>query len=159
MTQLQQFFKDLNFDADRYFVGFDEFQNSMFDFAKSLGVTTNYPPFNIKKVDDNNYVLELAVAGFGKNDIKITMNDGVLTVTGESDFSTSAQESEEYLYKGIGSRMFNRLFKLSDTIEVKDAHLVNGMLKIYLENMRKVSEKLIPITDKNETTKPQMLNE
>jgi molecular chaperone IbpA len=92
----------------------------------------NYPPYNIKKVDDNHYQIEIAVAGFGQQDIDIEMNDGKLVVRGNIN-TTEAEES--FLFKGIANRAFTRTFALNDEIEVKDAEIFNGMLKIALERL------------------------
>jgi molecular chaperone IbpA len=88
-----------------------------------------YPPYNIKKVDENRYVIELAVAGFGKADIDIELQEGKLSILGKCD----SAESTEYLYKGIAERGFKREFTLADNVEVKSSSLANGMLKIWLE--------------------------
>jgi molecular chaperone IbpA len=88
-----------------------------------------YPPYNIKKVDENRYVIELAVAGFGKADIDIELQEGKLSIRGNCD----SAESTEYLYKGIAERGFKREFTLADNVEVKSSSLANGMLKIWLE--------------------------
>lgn len=132
--------RDLFGEFDRFFVGFDDtfkrMQNFSKDYAKSI--SSNYPPFNVKKVNDGQYVLELAVAGFGKSDLDIQMKDSVLTITGRTNFDSDKGQSE-YLVKGIAERAFERSFNLSDTVEVKNAELVNGMLKIYLDS-------LVPVT-------------
>ena len=114
-----------------------------------------YPPYNIVKVDDNKYVIEMAVAGFGKQNIDIEIANNTLTVKGgltldQLDPSTPMQ----YLYKGIADRSFTRKFTLADTVEVKNAELINGMLKLWLENI--ISEekkpKKVDIVDKNTPT-------
>ena len=78
----------------------------------------------------NTYVIEMAVAGFGRQDLELEMQDGKLTIKGS--VSTSAEE-QDYIYKGIADRAFTRQFTLADTVEVKNADLINGMLKIWLE--------------------------
>jgi molecular chaperone IbpA len=87
-----------------------------------------YPPYNIKKVDENKYVIEMAVAGFGKQDLELELQDGTLTIKGNV-----SSEDADYIYKGIAERAFTRQFTLADTVEVKNADLINGMLKIWLE--------------------------
>ena len=96
--------------------------------AETFPKVPTYPPYNIKKIDDNKYVIEMAVAGFGKQDIEIELHDGTLTIKG----SVSSEEAD-YIYKGIAERAFTRQFTLADTVEVKNADLINGMLKIWLE--------------------------
>ena len=155
---------DIFGDADRYFVGFEDMFDRLNSFANTYqkNILSNYPPFNVKKVDDNHYILELAVAGFGKQDLDITMKDGILTVSGKTDYSTG-NENGEYLFKGIAERAFERSFTLSDTVEIKNAALVNGMLKVYLENLIPASNiKKIEIKDSVESeqvAKPQLLND
>lgn len=114
-----------------------------------------YPPYNIVKVDDNKYVIEMAVAGFGKQNIDIEIANNTLTVKGgltldQLDPSTPMQ----YLYKGIADRSFTRKFTLADTVEVKNAELINGMLKLWLENIipEEKKPKKVDIVDKNTPT-------
>lgn len=120
-------------DFERSFIGFDtvfnEIANAQSNFVKSI---PSYPPYNIKKVDDKTYTIEIAVAGFGKSDIDVEMDGDTLKVAGRIN-----QDESNYLYKGIAERAFTRQFKLADSVEVKNAALVNGMLKITLENMLK----------------------
>ena len=115
-------------------VGFDELFNKFSDTMKVAG----YPPYNIKKTSDNTYVIEMAVAGFGRQDIELTLGDGVLSIKGE----LKTDEKNDYLFKGIADRAFTRKFTLADTIEIKNADLINGMLRIWLE-------KFIPEHKKN----------
>lgn len=155
-------FRSMFGDADRYFVGFEDMFKRLHDFTNdySKNITSNYPPFNVKKVDENHYVLELAVAGFGKSDLDIEMKDNVLTISGKNSFTT--EDKNNYLHKGIAERAFQRSFNLSDTVKIENADLVNGMLKIYLENLIPVSSvKKIEIKEGESggTTKPQLLNE
>jgi molecular chaperone IbpA len=110
-------------------IGFDTLFNQLSSFSESLPKISTYPPYNIKKTDENTYVIEIAVAGFGKQDIELTMENGTLTVKG----NITSDESNEYLFKGIADRAFTRSFTLADTVEVKNADLINGMLKIWLE--------------------------
>lgn len=98
-----------------------------------------YPPYNIIKTDENKYVIEIAVAGFGKQDIEVELKEDSLLVSGK--ISHSNDDNSQYLYKGIADRAFSRTFKLADTIEVKNTKLVNGMLKVFLENVIPESKK------------------
>ena len=113
-------------------------------------IVSNFPPHNILKLDDNVYVVELAVAGFAKTDIEITLEGNNLVVKG----SAKELDLEEgtFIHKGIANRNFTREFKLADKIEIKDAELTNGMLKIWLENMIKAQDliKKIPLVSKDE---------
>jgi len=118
-------------DFDKFFVGFDDQFNRIAklhdDITKNI---PNYPPYNIKKTGDNNYVIELAVAGFAKQDIEIEFADDKLIVKG-----TTKEDSSDYLFKGIAGRNFTRTFALNDQIEIKGAEMFNGMLQIALEKI------------------------
>lgn len=119
-------------------IGFDNLFKNLEAAQRSISkMAANYPPYNIKKVDDNKYVLELAVAGFGKHDIELTLQEGTLTVKGSTSLDTLTRDGTDvtYLYKGIADRAFTRQFSLADTVEIKNAELINGMLKVWLENI------------------------
>jgi molecular chaperone IbpA len=120
-------------DIDKFFVGFDEQFNKM---AKLHDEVTknipNYPPYNIKKVDDNKYTIELAVAGFAKQDIELEFIDNKLIVTGKA---TDDTDNDTFLWKGIANRAFTRTFVLDDQVEIQNAEMLNGMLKIFLERI------------------------
>ena len=136
MTYVNDVFE--NFFNPSRLIGFDETARRIRDFNESIAKSVpGYPPYNVKKVDDNKYIIELAVAGFGKSDIEITIEDGVLKISG----ATKTDDSTNYLYKGIAERAFTRTFSLADTVEVKNADLINGMLKIWLENIIPESKK------------------
>ena len=110
-------------------VGFDTILKRLETMTEAFPKIPTYPPYNIKKTGDNTYVIEIAVAGFGKQDIELVLEDGVLTVKGQ----VTSDEAADYLFKGIADRAFTRKFTLADTVEVKNADLINGMLKIWLE--------------------------
>ncbi len=122
-------------DFDKFFVGFEpqmaQMQKLHNDLTKNI---PNYPPYNIRKNGENTYTIELAVAGFGESEIDITIDGGKLIVKGNVDAATDALE-DNFLFKGIATRAFTRAFAIDDQIEVKDAELFNGMLKIALERM------------------------
>lgn len=109
-------------------IGFDQVFDRLAQLSQNLPKIPTYPPYNIRKVDENKYVIELAVAGFGKQDLELEMADGTLTIKG----STKSDE-DNFIYKGIADRAFTRSFTLADSVEIKNADLVNGMLKIWLE--------------------------
>lgn len=119
---------------DQFFVGFDDVIQRAHKMQEEIAKNVpNYPPYNIKKVDENKYVIELAVAGFDQQDIEIELADNKLMVKGNVKGDT--ENAADYLFKGIGMRAFTRTFALSDHIEVDNAELVNGMLKVWLERM------------------------
>jgi len=148
MTQL---FPSLDFRKfDPFMVGFDDVFKHMEDMAKTVQKTVTYPPYNIKRVKENKYVIEMAVAGFSKSDIEITLEGDKLVIKGASqDDETDIQN---YLFKGIANRSFNREFKIADKVEIENAEYTNGMLKIWLSNMVKAQDliKKIPLVSKDE---------
>ena len=115
----------------------------------------NYPPYNIRKTGDNTYTIELAVAGFGQSEIDIEIDGGRLVVRGNVN---SESDVNDYLFKGIASRAFTRSFAIDDQIEVKNAELFNGMLKIALERIvpEEKKPKKVPVKTKDQK---QMLTE
>ena len=123
---------------NKFFVGSDKFLARVQETAELLANTaTNgtYPPFNLKKTDDNVYVIEMAVAGFGKHQIEMTLEENKLIVKGDTAIEGQSKDEAPYLYKGIAERPFTRAFTLADNVEIKNAQLMNGMLKIWLEHM------------------------
>jgi molecular chaperone IbpA len=121
-------------------------------------VSSSFPPHNILKLDESRYVVELAVAGFSKSEIEITVEDGTLTVKGEKkDKDTEAQ----YLHRGIGTRSFTKTLTVADTIEVKGAEFKDGILRIGLENIVPEHKKprKIEIGSELKEFKPQLLQE
>ncbi len=126
-------------------IGFDEAFRRLSEVAETFPKIPTYPPYNVKKTGENTYVIEMAVAGFGRQDMEVTLENGVLTIKGQ--VSTEDEDTcSEYIYKGLADRAFTRKFTLADTVEVKNADLINGVLKIWLE-------KFIP-----EYAKPQKIN-
>jgi molecular chaperone IbpA len=141
-------------------LGFDKFFD---DVEKLLNMdvqktVSNFPPHNILKLDDSRYVVELAVAGFSKDEIDISVEGGTLTVKGEkADTNTNVQ----YLHKGIGTRSFTKTLTIADTIEVKGAEFKDGILRIGLENIVPEHKKprKIEIGENLKEFKPQLLQE
>lgn len=134
-TFLPAFFsQDSLKDFDKFFVGFEDTAKQMqtlhADLTKNI---PNYPPYNIRKNGENSYTIELAVAGFGESEIDITIDGGKLIVKGNTEAETDT--ANDYLFKGIATRAFTRAFAIDDHIEVKNAELFNGMLKIALERL------------------------
>ena len=116
---------------------FDHFE-SMFNDSPSLH--TNYPPYDILKTDEHSYVIELAVAGFSKKDIAVTVENGVLTV--ESDRERNAENSgQEIIHRGISKRYFKKSFSISDDVEIRGAELKDGLLRISMEKIIPESKK------------------
>jgi molecular chaperone IbpA len=122
----------------RTLVGFDRI-SSLIDQAMRLDAAPGYPPFNIEQTDDNAFRIELAVAGFGEEDLNIEYKQNTLVVTGKR---LQTDEGRRYLHRGIAERSFERRFGLADHVKVRDAKLVNGLLTIELE--RELPEALKP---------------
>lgn len=135
MGTLSQYFPE---QLRPYTVGFDDVFSRFDQLAKTTVKSFGYPPYNILKVDENKYVIELAVAGFAKQDIELELKENTLVVTGKINTNDN---SSEYLYKGIADRAFTRTFNLADTVEIKNAEYFNGMLKVWLENIIPESRK------------------
>ena len=112
----------------KQFIGFDQILDRIREASETLPKIPSYPPYNIKKVDDEHYIIEMAVAGFGKQNLDIELKDGELTITGSNEAGNG-----DYIYQGIANRAFTRKFTLEDTVIVQNAELVNGLLKIALE--------------------------
>jgi molecular chaperone IbpA len=132
-------FADLD-KFNKFFIGADKFADRMAETVQLLANTaTNgtYPPFNLKKTDDNVYVIEMAVAGFGKNDLEMTLQDNQLLISGKTTIDTLTEDgvNQTFLHKGISDRPFSRSFTLADNVVVNNAALVNGLLKIWLEHI------------------------
>jgi molecular chaperone IbpA len=144
-------FANISKDFDKFFVGFDDQFNRLAkmhdDLTKNI---PNYPPYNIKKIDDTHYVIEMAVAGFGQTDIDIEIDGGKLVVKGDVK---SDELEDNFLFKGIAARAFTRTFALNDQVEVKDAELFNGMLKIALERLIPEEKKPQKVPVKSKGTK------
>ena len=127
-----------------YAVGFDRVFDQLQNYAQHNAPSTGFPPYNIRKGGEYNYVIEMALAGFSKDDIEVEVEGGLLTVRSikEND------ENDNPLYRGISYRKFNRKFTLADDIMVNDASLENGMLKIDLERIVPEEKKPRTITIK-----------
>lgn len=116
-----------------FFVGFDSTYKKMADVLdQSTKLLTKYPPYNIKKTGDNTYSIELAVSGFSKSDLDIELDGDTLIIKGNSE---SEESDDNILYRGIANRAFTRQFKLAENIEIKNASLINGILKIVLDTI------------------------
>ena len=120
---------------NKFFVGADKIAQKMNETIEHIQKTAGvaYPPFNLKKTDENKYAIELAVAGFGKQDIDLTLEDNKLVIKGNTAVDT--EEAADYLHKGIADRAFTRTFSLADNVVVNNAEMINGILKIWLEHI------------------------
>lgn len=114
-------------------VGFDRLLNAFTDIENAMGENKaqSYPPYNIIKKSEHDYVIELAVAGFKRDELEITFEGDKLTVTGK----VNDQRNGEYLHRGIATRDFTHQFTLAETVVVQSADLVDGLLEIRLQNI------------------------
>ena len=125
---------------------FDHFER-MFDTQFDSISVPNFPPYNIVKTGDNKYDVELALAGFNKKDIDVTVEDGILTI--KSIVKDSKEDKEEgVIHKGIAKRYFSKSFTIADDVEVKGAELKDGLLKVSLERIIPESRKAKTISIK-----------
>ena len=114
------------------FVGFENLFNELERLVEGTQPrNVSFPPHNIIKVDDNRFIVEMAVAGFGEDEVTVEVEDGTLVVKGEKSDKTELN----YVYRGIGTRSFTKSIRLNDTIEVRGAQFKDGILKIGLENV------------------------
>lgn len=111
-------------------IGFDHF-GSLLDAAFQTEKTSaGYPPYNIEVVEENNYAITVAVAGFKESELNIEVENGVLTVRGKKE---GDEPQRNFLHQGIANRSFERKFNLADHIEVIDADLADGLLTVFLK--------------------------
>lgn len=120
--------KTLTDGFSKVWIGLDRMVETVSLMAESA--LKNYPPFNIVKLQEDKYTIEIAVAGFARNELEVELDNDRLVIRGSS--KTEEPESS-FLYKGLANRAFTRQFKLADNIEIKNAKLINGVLKIFLE--------------------------
>jgi molecular chaperone IbpA len=155
MTSIQTLFPRSSF------VGFDHLFNELEWTAKHA--SDNYPPHNILKTSDTEYLIELAVAGFSREELSVEVKERTLTVMGEHQ-----SKGREYIHRGISTKKFKRTFRLSEHVNVNGADLVDGVLSIELKYV--VPEELRPrkieignnyegLNDTTHTDNKQLLNE
>ena len=124
---------------DRMFRDLEQFSNTY------TGSSTGYPPYNIEQFDDGKWVISMAIAGFGEDDIKVSQQERNLTVKGKIK---DKDDENEFVHRGIANRSFERTFRLGPHVLVKNAVLKNGMLTIDMEQEIPEEEKpkVIPIS-------------
>ena len=127
-------------------VGFDD----MFDHFDSMVTMapSNYPPYNIVKTDNNNYNVEIALAGFSKKDITVEVENGILTIESVKDKSDKEEDTRGVLHKGISKRYFKKQFTIAKDVKVNGAELKDGLLKVSMERIVPEAMKLKKITVK-----------
>ena len=134
MNQLQRIDTET---LNRALIGFDTMFNN-FERRFANTISNNYPPYNILKIDENSYELQVAVTGFNKDEITVELDQNILSVTAGRE----TEDEKTYIHRGLAQRNFVKQFPLADHIEVKGAEQKNGVLTIKLE--RVVPEALKP---------------
>jgi len=127
----------------KFGIGFD----NMFDELMRVSAqqsTSNYPPYNIVQINEDEYMISLAVAGFGLDNLSVTKDKKFLIIEGKEYQTDSEKIVPNYLHKGISNRDFRREFQLADHVEISNAHLELGILSVYLK--REVPEDAKPKT-------------
>jgi len=115
----------LDLFKDPFFIGWD---NHFRNLEKVMNSSTNYPPYNLKQFGEDSYLIEIALAGFNSEDIKVQQEKNVLTISGES----KSEDATSYIHKGIGGRSFSRTFSLAEYVEVTSVMMKNGLLIVSL---------------------------
>ena len=121
-------------------VGFDRMMRLLDAAGRVDESAPTYPPYNIEKTGEDSYRVTMAVAGFSQDELNITVQEGVLTVTGKA--VKEEEPKQQFLHRGIARRAFERRFELADHIQVRGANLTNGLLHIDL--VREVPEAMKP---------------
>ena len=117
---------------------FDHFERMFEDDFRGLSVP-NFPPYNIVKTGKNTYDVELALAGYSKKDIDVSLEDGVLTIKSIKEYKEDKEDG--VIHKGIAKRYFSKSFTIADDVEVRGAELKDGLLKVSLERIVPESKK------------------
>ena len=127
-----------NIFNDPFFIGFDRLTDRL---STAHSNTNGFPPYNVRKVDEDTFIVELAVAGYNRESLSVTEHDGTLEIKGERP-----EDAETYLHKGIAGRKFTRTFALSEYMYVESADLNDGMLYVIVK--REIPENKKPKTVK-----------
>jgi len=142
--------------ADKYLVGYDRLFDQLARVQDQVSKNVpNYPPYNIRKTDENTYVIEMAVAGFGESELEITLEGDKLIVNGSANDSND----DVIVYQGLALRNFTRTFTVDDQVVVNNAEMVNGLLKIWLERIIPETKKPKKIEINNSSSDNQYLTE
>lgn len=133
MTHLRTFDTSALANLNRALIGFDRIFNDR------LATTSNYPPYNIVRYDESHYGLEIAVAGFTRDEITVEVNQDLLTIKGEK---RREEDKREYIHRGLAARDFEQNYTLAEYMVVQSASVQDGMLRIEIE--RVIPEALKP---------------
>ena len=138
------------------FIGFDPILNELERIHSAGRSQDNYPPHNVVKIDNDNFNIELAVAGFSEEDISVEVKDGILLIKGQQ-----SDDDREYAHKGISSRKFEKSFRLSEFVVIDGADLKDGILVVYarVELPKEKRPRKIEIGSAGASTKKEFLQE
>jgi len=144
MTQLLRIDTAALNQLNRALIGFDRLFDD-FENRWATSVQTNYPPHNVLRTGDSTYEIQLAITGFAKEEITVEVNQDHLVVRGERHHE---DDEHMYLYRGLATRDFQKIFPLADHVEVKSSSIKNGILTIYLERIipESLKPRIVPIT-------------
>ena len=126
LTYTNPFLQIQSIFNDPFFLGFND---QFVRWESNKKTTSSFPPYNVKKIDEDNYTIELAVAGYSREDIEIKVEKDTLTIKSDKD----NDDKSDFLHRGIAGRNFTQHFTLGEYMVVKSASLVNGMLSIAIE--------------------------
>ena len=121
--------QSLNKSFDPFSIGFDRVIDEMLEVSKTV---SKYPPYNIKQLSEDNYKIEMAVAGFSKEDLRVELHNNQLTIEG-SKVADDQSSKGSYVYRGIAGRQFRQTFALADHVKVIGSELKDGILTVELE--------------------------
>lgn len=140
-------------------VGFDRHFDLLNSLLEKPSINnTAYPPYNLIKLPDNKYIIEMAVAGISKDSLEVLLQENILQIAVVPKSENSFTD-KQYLYRGIAERAFTRSFTLADTVKVTDVVIDNGLLRIYLENEIPEVKKLRKLEIRDNTATKQLLME
>lgn len=122
-------------------IGFDRLAGLLDTASRLDAQAPSYPPFNVERVDENEYRVTMAVAGFTEDELEIEVKDQTLTISGKK---VESDEDRKFLHRGIATRSFERRFQLADHVQVTGAQLENGLL--HVDTRREIPEALKPRT-------------
>jgi len=126
LTYTNPFLQIQSIFNDPFFLGFND---QFVRWESNKKTTSSFPPYNVKKIDEDNYTIELAVAGYSREDIEIKIEKDTLTIKSDKE----NDDESDFLHRGIAGRNFTQHFTLGEYMVVKSASLVNGMLSIAIE--------------------------
>lgn len=133
------------------FIGFDNILDQLD--RLTAHATDSYPPHNIIKTSDNDYVIEVAVAGFYPNELNVTVDDRTLVITGNHE-----SRERTFVHRGISTKKFTREFRLSEHVEINGAELKAGILSIYLKVVKPETKRPRNILIKHEDNNAKKIN-